>query len=113
MTYIDIETGEYPLFIGDLMLRTGLPEEQAMLVERYQQVPDRPLPEWEKTQRMIELPPVLTNGVWEKQFLVRPETEEEKSIRLLHEAEQQALLGHLYGVPQDTASAGSAPDVVG
>lgn len=108
MTYIDTETGEYPLFIGDLMLKTNLPADAAAQVQRYQKVEDTPLPTWTKTDRLIELAPVFENGTWKKQFLVRPETEEEAADRIKREQEmtQNPFV-------QNLNTAGSTPDVIG
>jgi hypothetical protein len=109
MTYIDVETGEYPLFIGDLVLKTNLSAEEAMKILRYQPVQDVPLPQWDETQRMIELPPILENGVWRKNLSVRTETQEEHDARVKH-AEEMAVLNQT----KNTLSAsGSEPNVVG
>jgi hypothetical protein len=115
MTYIDTITGEYPLFIGDLMLRTGLPEAEIFPSSRYAVVPEKVTPVPSRTERMFELPPVLVNGVWEKQFLVRQEMEAEKEWRLNEEARIQAMLA-AYNQPvpiQNLDAAGSQPDVLG
>lgn len=115
MTYIDTITGEYPLFIGDLMLKTGMPAEQASAEPRYEEVPEKLPPSKLPTERCIEQPPVKINGVWEKQFFVRQETEEEKAIRVEEEARLQAVLA-AQGQPvlnKNLEASGSAPDVVG
>ena len=109
MTYIDVETGEYPLFIGDLMIKTSLPEDEALKVIRYKPVLDTPLPSCEKTQRIIELPPTEENGVWRKNFIVREETQEERDARIQSE-DEMAISNRS---TQDLTAAGSQPDVIG
>jgi hypothetical protein len=107
MTYIDIETNEFPLYIGDLVLRTGLPKEQAAAHPRYQVVESPVSPLLADDERLVVHAPVFDGVRWYQNLTTRPATEEEKRQRL---EELQQLL------PTNTAelnNAGAAPDVVG
>ena len=106
MMYIDIETNEFPLYIGDLMLRTGLPAEQAVLLPRYQVVesPDAPFTTVE--ERCVVHPVVFDGTRWYRNITKRPETEEERQRRLA-DVQQMSPSAGLSSTP------GTAPDVIG
>ena len=70
-TYIDTETSTYPLHSGDA------PND--VIPETWEEVPYSEPPDTSKGQVAFEGVPLLLNGTWVRQWLVRSLSEEEKS----------------------------------
>lgn len=107
--YINTITNEYPIYTGDMQLifadfnDTTVPEGYAL-------VPHLDAPEHTDTQRIQELLPILTDGVWVKQFQIIELTAEE----LLERARLNAELENQNKPPaQNLNISGSAPNVIG
>lgn len=77
MRIIDTETGEYPVdmtVVHERHPRTLMPQ----YLPRYAEVRDTPLPEYDpETQKTIEVDPAVEDGLYARQWLVTPLSEQE------------------------------------
>lgn len=77
MRIIDTETGDYPVDMTVLQERhprTLMPQ----YLPRYAEVRDTPLPEYDpETQKAIEVDPAVEDGLYARQWLVTPLSEQE------------------------------------
>lgn len=87
MTYaliINNEIKEYPIYEGDIRLRFPNVSFPTPFVapEDYYFVEDVPMPSVDYTQNVTEGTPVLDDGVWKKNWVITPATEEQVADRL-------------------------------
>ncbi|MXN29165.1 hypothetical protein [Delftia sp. CH05] len=77
MRIIDKQTGEYPVdmtILQERHPRTLMPQ----YLPRYAEVRDTPLPEYDpETQKTIEVDPAVEDGLYARQWLVTPLSEQE------------------------------------
>ncbi|MBK0116191.1 hypothetical protein IAE26_30080, partial [Delftia sp. S67] len=76
MRIIDKQTGEYPVdmtVLHERHPRTLMPQ----YLPRYAEVRDTPLPEYDpETQKTIEVDPAVKDGLYARQWLVTPLSEQ-------------------------------------
>lgn len=107
-SYINTITNEYPLYTGDMQLI--FPDFDDVIVpEGYALVPHLDAPSCTETQRIKELPPILMDGVWVKQFEVIDLTPEEIEAREQYELNLKNAT--TFARPSVDVS-GSAPNVI-
>lgn len=103
-TYINTATQEYPLYPGDMHLRFPNFDETSV-PENYAIVTQPKLPEASDTQEIVELAPILIDGVWTKQFAVFDLTQDRINAIKAEEAAYRSR-------GQNVDGPGSAPNVI-
>ena len=83
-SYVFKSTGEYPIHIGDIVVRypdateDNIPDDLALVVETTK-------PDKGEGQGVYESAPIEINGVWTQQWIVRDLTDEEKNNLAINE----------------------------
>lgn len=80
MSYIKLDTLEYPIHPGDLRLKHPEIGEDFVLPEGYAEVEMVEAPSIEKYQRLQMLPPAFIDGRWIQQVAVVDMNEDEKKV---------------------------------
>lgn len=77
MNYIKLATMEYPRHQGDIRLEHPDIGDEFVCPDTYAHVQDTPEPEVTETQKVVELLPVMVDGVWQRQWSIvdKPITE--------------------------------------
>ena len=73
--------GEYPRYIGDLLLANPDWQEGDILPEGWVQVQETALPSIDQNQAIEELSPELVDDIYIQKFAVRPLTQDELDAR--------------------------------
>jgi hypothetical protein len=105
--YINVNTMEYPRYIGDIQLINPEVTEET-IPQNWQHVLYTEPPEYtHATQTAYELAPIQQNGNWTVQWAIRDLTQEELDARAVF------ALGLKGAIQFNTDVAGSEPDVIG
>lgn len=105
--YINVNTFEYPRYIGDIQLEHPEVTEQTIPQEWQSVVYTKPPVYAPATQVVYELAPIQQSGNWTVQWAVRDLTQEELDARAAF------ALGLRGAVQFNTDIAGSEPNVIG
>lgn len=108
--FINIETLEYPLRVGDLDPSFSGEIEDFIVPEGFAVVQETQFPECEEDQYAAEIAPENINGVWVQRFEIRDIPEEAK---IAAEEIVAQMRPPSPGEAPPLSSVGSEPDVIG
>lgn len=110
-TYVNTQTNEYPVHIGDIMLAHPGSDENN-LPSHFEVVEDTPYPDCGEFETVNVTGVEKVNGIWRRVFLVRAMTEEEIQTRATTKAMLDAQMA-LPNAKELSTATGSAPNVIG